>query len=665
MFAIQAGVEAATSKSRARSIPPPPASLSPSYDAALDQLIPPGRIATPTTVSTALDTLPQPGILQSSSRLLSIMRSSYPKECAALLGLTVGVAASSYAITFSLGNLVDALTLGTRGAGISPTIIAWGTTLALASGAHQVCKLLDTFFHTKLEALAARRIEDLVSTSVAHYQVANIESENFRTLVTRVNNNQHSIVEFLKGTFWGISSLTGVVVAAGALAQGHWAISATVLAATIPGLLAERRYAEEKFTTETEVADARRRYVWHNWFLTEPKFLKELTLLKQAGYVKDRALSFLDHINQKLIRLDTTQNTRRLWANAVMEISVWGAGAYLVHQTVTTSGHTVGQGVFLLSSLLYFRDQVSRFSSNIGNQLKNLAFVQDTLRLSDIGERSHSVNRSVANKRLALSHGAPRIELRGVSFAYPGAPTLFEGLSLTIEPGSFIGIVGENGSGKTTLMNLIAGIYRPTSGAIVVDGIDMREVDEALWRSIVSLMFQGAYPYESFTVRQSIELGRPEGRDPLDITEALTFSGADRVVARLPNGLDTVLGSGFSGGQDLSSGQLQTLVAARMFYRNPLILLLDEPGSNLDIKKQLAQADAVSRFSDNKRTRLLISHSFATISKANRILVVHQGRIIEDGTHDELLARGGAYATSYLEEKMRFGEGRGEESVSS
>jgi ABC-type multidrug transport system fused ATPase/permease subunit len=593
------------------------------------------------------------------------MRSSYPKECAALLGLTVGVAASSYAITFSLGNLVDALTLGTRGAGISPTIIAWGTTLALASGAHQVCKLLDTFFHTKLEALAARRIEDLVSTSVAHYQVANIESENFRTLVTRVNNNQHSIVEFLKGTFWGISSLTGVVVAAGALAQGHWAISATVLAATIPGLLAERRYAEEKFTTETEVADARRRYVWHNWFLTEPKFLKELTLLKQAGYVKDRALSFLDHINQKLIRLDTTQNTRRLWANAVMEISVWGAGTYLVHQTVTTSGHTVGQGVFLLSSLLYFRDQVSRFSSNIGNQLKNLAFVQDTLRLSDIGERSHSVNRSVANKRLALSHGAPRIELRGVSFAYPGAPTLFEGLSLTIEPGSFIGIVGENGSGKTTLMNLIAGIYRPTSGTILVDGIDMGEVDEAQWRSIVSLMFQGAYPYESFTVLQSIELGQPEGRDPLDIKDALAFSGADRVVARLPNGLDTVLGSGFTGGQDLSSGQLQTLVAARMFYRNPLILLLDEPGSNLDIKKQLAQADAVSRFSDNKRTRLLISHSFATISKASRILVVHQGRIIEDGSHDELLARGGAYATSYLEEKMRFGEGRGEESVPS
>lgn len=663
MFASRAGIEAATSKSRATTVPSSAASRSPSYDEALDQLIPPGRLATPATVNTALDTLPQPGILQSSSRLLSIMRISYPTECAALLGLTVGVAASSYAITFSLGNLVDALTLSTRGAGISPTLIAWGTTLALASGAHQVCKLLDTFFHTKLEALAARRIEDLVSTSVAHYQVANIESENFRTLVTRVNNNQHSIVEFLKGTFWGISSLTGVVVAAGALAQSHWAISATVLAATIPGLLAERRYAEEKFTTETEVADARRRYVWHNWFLTEPKFLKELTLLKQAGYVKDRALSFLDHINQKLIRLDTTQNVRRLWANAVMEISVWGAGAYLVHQTVATSGHTVGQGVFLLSSLLYFRDQVSRFSSNIGNQLKNLAFVQDTLRLSDIGERSHSVNRSVANKRLALAHGAPHIELRDVSFAYPGSPTLFEGLSLTIEPGSFLGIVGENGSGKTTLMNLIAGIYRPTSGTIVVDGIDMREVDEAQWRSIVSLMFQGAYPYESFTVRQSIELGQPEGRDPLDINEALRFSGADRVVARLPKGLATVLGSGFTGGQDLSSGQLQTLVAARMFYRNPLILLLDEPGSNLDIKKQLAQADAVSRFSDNKRTRLLISHSFATISKANRILVVHQGRIIEDGTHDELLARGGAYATSYLEEKKRFSEGREEESV--
>lgn len=658
MFASQENAQTGTDKASSTTERSLPRTAFHSYDNALTQLIPPARLATPATVNTALETLPQPGILQSSSRLLSLIRKSYPKECAALLGLTVGVAASSYAITLSLGKLVDALTLGAQSGGITSSVITWGTSLALASGAHQVCKLLDTFFHGKLAALAARRIEDLVSTSVAHYQVANIESENFRTLVTRVNNNQHAIVEFLRGTFWGISSLTGVGVAAGALAQGHWAISAGVLAATVPGLLAERKYAQEKFKTETEVADSRRRYVWHNWFLTEPKFLKELTLLKQAGYVKDRALSFLDHINTKLIRLDTTQTTRRLLATTAMELSVWGAGAYLVYQTVTNPTHTVGQGVFLLSSLLYFREQVSLFSSNIGNQLKNLAFVQDTLRLSDIGERSHSVNQSVANKRLALSDGAPRITLRDVSFAYPGAPTLFEGLNLTIEPGSFIGIVGENGSGKTTLMNLIAGIYQPTSGEILVDGIDMREIDEAQWRSIVSLMFQGAYPYESFTVRQSIELGRPEGREPLDINEALTLSGAERVIARLPKGLDTVLGSGFNGGQDLSSGQLQTLIAARMFYRNPLILLLDEPGSNLDIKKQLAQAEAVSRFSDNKRTRLLISHSFATISKASRILVVHQGRIIEDGTHDELLARGGAYATSYLEEKKRFNEGR-------
>jgi len=345
-----------------------------------------------------------------------------------------------------------------------------------------------------------------------------------------------------------------------------------------------------------------------------------------------------------------------------MEISVWGTGAYLIHQTVTNPSQTVGQGIFLLSSLLYFREAVSHLSSSIGSQLKNLAFVQDALRVSDIGERSHSVNQSVANRRLTLSNGAPRIELRDVSFAYPGSRPLFEGLSLTIEPGSFIGIVGDNGSGKTTLMNLIAGIYRPTSGAILVDGIDMREIDEGQWRSIVSCMFQGASSYESFTVRQSIELGRPEGREPLDINEAMRLSGAERVVAGLPQGLDTVLGSGFSGGQDLSSGQLQTLVAARMFYRNPLILLLDEPGSHLDIKKQLAQADAVSDFSDNKRTRLLISHSFATISKARRILSVHNGRIIEDGTHEELLTRGGAYAASYLAEKERFGAERVDES---
>ena len=337
-----------------------------------------------------------------------------------------------------------------------------------------------------------------------------------------------------------------------------------------------------------------------------------------------------------------------------MELSVWGSGAFILHHTVTHSSLSLGQGVFLLSSLLYFREQIGSLSSAIGNQLKNLAFVQDALRLSDIGERSSQTNRAVAHKRLDLSCGAPRIELRDVSFAYPGAPRLFNKLNLTIEPGSFIGIVGENGSGKSTLMNLIAGIYRPTAGTILVNDIDLNEIDETQWRSIVSLMFQGAYPYESFTVRQSIELGKPAGRDALAMEEVLRLSGAERVISKLPNGIDTVLGSGFSGGQDLSSGQLQTLIAARMFYRNPLILLLDEPGSNLDIKKQLAQAEAVSQFSDSGRTRLLISHSFATISKASRILVVHQGRIIEDGTHDELLERDGAYAASYLEEKKRF-----------
>ncbi|HEY0554984.1 MAG TPA: ABC transporter ATP-binding protein, partial [Thermoanaerobaculia bacterium] len=250
------------------------------------------------------------------------------------------------------------------------------------------------------------------------------------------------------------------------------------------------------------------------------------------------------------------------------------------------------------------------------------------------------------------------IRLDHVSFAYPGTDRLvLEDVSLELPAGAVVAIVGENGAGKTTLVKLLAKLYEPTSGAIFVDGRPLARLRADEWRERLAGAFQDFFRFE-FRARHSVGLGDvPRLDDEPATIRAVGRAGADDVVARLPAGLETQLGPTWPGGVEVSFGQWQKLALARGFMRDqPLLLVLDEPTAALDAETEHALferyaaathgADGESGAADGRIT-ILVSHRFSTVRMADLIVVLDGAHLVEVGTHDDLLAKGGQYAELY------------------
>jgi ATP-binding cassette subfamily B protein len=241
------------------------------------------------------------------------------------------------------------------------------------------------------------------------------------------------------------------------------------------------------------------------------------------------------------------------------------------------------------------------------------------------------------------------VRFEGVSFAYPGTDRLvLEDVSLELVPGSVVAIVGENGAGKTTLVKLLCGMYRPTRGRILVDGLDLARIRPADWRERLSGAFQDFFRFE-LVARRSVGLGDvPRLDDDPAVRAAVTRAGADDVVSRLPAGLDTQLGPTWKAGVELSFGQWQKVALARGFMRDhPLVLVLDEPTAALDAETEHALFERYAAAASGDRITILVSHRFSTVRMADFIVVLDGARVVESGTHEALVARGGTYAELY------------------
>ena len=240
----------------------------------------------------------------------------------------------------------------------------------------------------------------------------------------------------------------------------------------------------------------------------------------------------------------------------------------------------------------------------------------------------------------------PIIEFRHVSFTYPHSDTrAIEDISFTLKPGDSLAIVGENGAGKTTLIKLLIGAYSPQEGTIYIDGHPLAEIDRASYLDQIGALFQDYSRYDFATLGENVWFGnvnKPYNRK--EILAALQESGLSKLVGEYEEGLDQILSKDIDSknATNLSGGQWQRLGIARAFFRSPNILILDEPTSSVDAKSEYEIFRNIIKKQQNKTT-VIISHRFSTVRRAEKIIVLDHGRIIEQGTHSELIEKNGIY----------------------
>ncbi len=280
-------------------------------------------------------------------------------------------------------------------------------------------------------------------------------------------------------------------------------------------------------------------------------------------------------------------------------------------------------------------------------------------KMIELERRAAEASHRIHGERGAARLPSRSIRFEGVRFTYPGREEpVFDGLDLDVEVGRSLAIVGENGAGKTTFVKLLARLYDPDAGRVVVDGIDLREIDPASWRTRLAPVFQDFLQLE-VSAYDNIAFGSLANRDDAEaVRRAADLAGAMPLVERLPQGWDTVLSREFTGGTQLSGGEWQRLALARALFAAQCgagILVLDEPTAAMDIR---GEAEVYDRFLELTRgvTTIVISHRFSTVRRADRIVVIEHGRVVEDGSHDELTAQGGLYASMYALQAARFTE---------
>jgi ABC-type multidrug transport system fused ATPase/permease subunit len=317
-------------------------------------------------------------------------------------------------------------------------------------------------------------------------------------------------------------------------------------------------------------------------------------------------------------------------------------------------------GSIAVGGLLLAFNTYTRFYQTVNGYVESISWTEEAARYAARWFELFDLQPKIASKHNAervTFNEPPLIEFKDVSFRYPGDegdnPFVLKDLNFSIKPGEKIAIVGVNGSGKTTLIKLLCRIYDPTEGSILINGMNLRDIHLEDWQSAIGVLFQN-FPEYNLTIRQSIGVGRIANTvEEEKLKQAAFYSGADEFITEFPSTYDQLIWKEFKDGTDLSKGQHQRLAVARMFYRDAPITILDEPTASIDA---VTEEKIFTTLETNRigKTVILITHRFSTVKNADKTLMLEHGKIIEQGSHKELMLLERKYAELYTMQAKRY-----------
>lgn len=432
--------------------------------------------------------------------------------------------------------------------------------------------------------------------------------------------------------------ITILFLGAGLIVFNPWLILLLILA-VIPAFLSELHFNQRSYSMTRNWTPERRELDYVRFVGASDQMAKEVKMFGLAGYLKERFATVAAQYYQANKTLATRRAAFGFLFTGLGTFGYYAAYVVIILQAISGS-ITLGDLTFLSGSFARMRGLLQSMLTQLSSIAQSALYLQDLFDFL-------SLTPSISSPPEPLPFPVPirdGFRFEGVSFKYPGSEKYaVKDLSFHLRANEKLALVGENGAGKTTLVKLLARLYDPEEGRILLDGKDLKEYDLGDVRNHIGVIFQD---YIRFNLKagENIAVGRIEAREDQNrIEDAAGRSLADTVVDGLPDGYDQMLGKRFDGGVDLSGGQWQKIALARAYMREAQLLILDEPTSALDAR---AEYEVFERFADLTQGKMavLISHRFSTVRMADRILVLDKGKVLEIGTHTELLENDGLYA---------------------
>jgi ATP-binding cassette subfamily B protein len=596
------------------------------------------------------------GSISQSGRTLGLVWRSSPGGTIALGVLTVLAAALPPLVAYIGKLIIDAVIAAhaaSAGAARNAAVARTVRFVVLELGAVGTIALLERSLGLVRQLVGSRLGIDVnvaILEKALQLDLRHFEDAEFYDKLTRARREASSRpLSLIQGNF---QLLRNALTLAGYVALlvrfSGWMVAA-LLVATVPAFVAEARFSGAAFRLRNWRSPDARRLNYLEYVMANDEHAKEVKLfglgplllgrykrLAEQFYVEDKALA----------------TRRTVWAYLLSLVSTlvfYGCYALIVVATAR-GGLSLGDMTLYLAAFRQGQQSFQSILTAVGGMYEDSLYMSNLFEFLSIpvvrerGAPAGDATPRPTNPTLAASP-EEGIRFEGVGFRYPEAEGwALRGIDLVLPKGQSLALVGENGAGKTTFIKLLAGLYRPTEGRVLLDGKDLRDWDETELRRRIGVIFQDFNQYQ-LLLRENVGFGSVEHLDDEVRTQrAVERGGARELVGGLAHGLDTQLGRWFKSGAELSGGQWQKVALARAFMREEAdILILDEPTAALDAEAEHAVFERFRQLTAG-RTAILISHRFPTVRMADRILVLEHGRIIEDGSHADLLAAGARYA---------------------
>ena len=536
--------------------------------------------------------------------------------------------------------LVDLIVLGMRGQIVFEDAIPTIVFLGIFGGIERALAV----YRNHQQDLFARRVElhamRRFLSKAATIDLGHLDSSEWHDRMARAKRDvSWRPVQLASSTIGLGTSIVGVLGMVGLLASLHPLLVALSVVSVLPWVLIQRRINRRIYEFHFDFTSRDRERWYFIGLLSDASAAKDLRAFGLADHFLTRHNTIVQTQYKELARLFRRSNIAAAIAGIVTGVALAAAYAFITARGVAGE-LTAGDLTAAIGGFAALTGQASGISSSLLNIDQHATFLDDYFAFLAI----EPLVKTPENPAKLPESLAPGIVVNDLHFTYPrGTREALAGVDLEIKPGELIALVGENGHGKTTLVNLLARFYDPTKGSITMGGVDVREVDPTDLRTRIGVLFQDFAKFQ-LTVRDNVRMGRLDREaDDEAIREALDSARASVIVDKLKGKLDARVGRLFDEGHDLSGGEWQRLAIARLMYRDADLWILDEPTSNLDPEAEAA-IFAELKQQLHGRMGIVISHRFSTVRVADRIYVIHDGRVLESGTHDELVAKRGRYA---------------------